>query len=177
MSIVPESPEQSPLDRLSAIDRQILRLVAQGRSSKEIGRELNRSPLTIDSRLKDVCARLGADNRVQAASMLLLEEAHTTTPDLGGTQIRRLASRPSKPWIVSEDDRPLARGSRSLLPRLGDLRLAMGPVEAGEERSVRSLIQVTRTVLILLAALAAVAFFLASAIEAVQGVFLSVLRG
>ena len=177
MATVQHTKVESPIGRLPEIDRQILRLVAQGRTSKEIGRELNRSPLTIDSRLKDVCTRLGADNRVQAASMLLLEEVNGAPPGLGGTQNRRLAQAATKTWTDREDDRPRARSPLDLLPRLRDLRLAVGPVEAGEERSVRSLIQVTRTVLMLLTALAVIAFFLASAIEAVQGVFLSVLRG
>ena len=79
--------DRRPTARLSEIDRRILRLVAQGRSSKEIGQELHRSPLTIDSRLKEVCARLGADNRVQAATMLLVDEATDPPPRFRGPPI------------------------------------------------------------------------------------------
>lgn len=150
--------------RLSEIDRQVLRLVAQGRSSKEIAQELGRSPLTIDSRLKDVCAKLGAENRVQAATMLLLEESGDTPPELGGPQSWRIAKTDAAPPHVHEDGVPCVAGPSS------EPEEAMSPSEVAP--APRSLIRVVGAVLGLLIVMACVAFFLASAILAGQEVFI-----
>lgn len=156
-------PGDGPVSaRLSAIDRQVLRLVAQGRSSKEIGIELDRSPLTIDSRLKDVCAKLGAENRVHAATMLLLEESADAPPELGGPQSWRIAKAlPSTP-DVREDG-----VAYDPLPGMSSEDAAAFSEAALKPRS---LIRVVGAVLGLLVVLACVAFFLASAILAGQEV-------
>lgn len=161
--------------RLSEIDRRVLRLVAQGRSSKEIAQELSRSPLTIDSRLKAVCARLGADNRVQAATMLLVDEAADTPQDLGGPQSWRVAPNESSPPSVSED------GARFVAAPPAPTRRRTGgaaPTADGDERTsqpgARSLLGTFGMVMLILVGLACAAFFLASAIEAGQGVFQSI---
>lgn len=83
MSSVLDYGNMSAVAALSDLDREILRLVAEGRTSKEIGRALDRSHYTIDDRLKQVCRLLGADSRAQAAVMLLREEAAAPPLDLG----------------------------------------------------------------------------------------------
>jgi len=150
--------------RLSEIDRRILRLVAEGLTSKEIARELDRSPLTIDSRLKDVCHRLGADTRAQAAAMLSREEAAATTPELGGSPGGGVEPRHRRPPHAREDGGPqdgLIRPSSRFATVLSDPRLNQAALK----------------VLLVLVAVATAAYLLASAIEAIQEVFLTVLRG
>ena len=167
--------DRRPTSRLSEIDRRILRLVAQGRSSKEIAQLLERSPLTIDSRLKDVCARLGADNRVQAATMLLVDEAAGAPPDLGGPQSWRVATDgPAQP-AVGEDGASFV-GAPPASDRSGVSAAGWraGGGEAADQTGDRSLRRTIVMVMLVLLGLACAAFFLASAIEAGQGVFQSV---
>lgn len=167
--------DRRPTARLSEIDRRILRLVAQGRSSKEIGQELDRSPLTIDSRLKEVCARLGADNRVQAATMLLVDEATDPPQDLGGPQSWRVVTDDPSPPAVGEDGVSFVSAPPASDPAIasGAGSRAGGTGKAGQPDE-RSLLRTIRTVMLLLVGLACAAFFLASAIEAGQEVFQSI---
>lgn len=165
--------DSRPIARLSEIDRRILRLVAQGRSSKEIAQEMGRSPLTIDGRLKDVCVRLGAENRVQAATMLLIEEGADPPQDLGGPQRRGIAEDAGEARGVAEEGAAFVPAPQSsvrsrVLPEVtGPAARGGTAVPAGQ----RSLLGIARTVLLILVALACAAFFLASAMEAFQGAF------
>lgn len=54
-------------DRLSERQRQCLELVASGYTSKQIGRELQISPSTVDNHLSAALERLGMNNRADAA--------------------------------------------------------------------------------------------------------------
>lgn len=167
--------DRRPTYRLSEIDRRILRLVAQGRSSKEIAQTLGRSPLTIDSRLKEVCARLGADNRVQAATMLLVDEAADTPQDLGGPQSWRVAPAESCSPSVREDGaRFVAAPPASNRCRTGGRVSAAGGAGEASQPGDRSLLRTLGMVMLILVGLVCAAFFLASAIEAGQGVFQSI---
>ena len=150
--------------RLSEIDRRILRLVAQGYTSKEIAREMDRSPLTIDGRLKDVCQRLGADTRAQAAAMLMREEALDAPPELGGGGTRGIVSAGNRSPIVREDGGP----------RDGQ---GWSEGQAGHPLFDPRLTRIATRMLLILVAVAAAAYFLANAIEAIQGVYLTLLRG
>jgi DNA-binding CsgD family transcriptional regulator len=47
----------------------VLRLVAQGRSSKAIARELFLSPSTINQHVKSIFHKLGVDTRAQAVAV------------------------------------------------------------------------------------------------------------
>jgi DNA-binding CsgD family transcriptional regulator len=47
----------------------VLRLVAEGRSSKEIGHHLSLSPSTVNQYIKSIFNKLGADTRAQAVAM------------------------------------------------------------------------------------------------------------
>lgn len=55
---------------LSSRQRQCLALVAEGRTSKEIGRALNLSPSTVDNHLRAALERLGLNSRAEAARAL-----------------------------------------------------------------------------------------------------------
>jgi DNA-binding CsgD family transcriptional regulator len=63
--------------RLSEGQRACLRLVARGRSSKEIALETGLSPQTVDTYLKQAMARLGVTSRREAARFL---EQHEGAP-------------------------------------------------------------------------------------------------
>jgi non-specific serine/threonine protein kinase len=65
----PEGPAEQPASPLSAREREVLRLVAQGRSNKAIGRQLFLSPNTVNYHLKSVFNKLGVDTRAQAVAV------------------------------------------------------------------------------------------------------------
>lgn len=65
---------------LSEGQRECLRLVAQHRSSKEIARELNISPFTVDKRLEQALRKLGVSNRWEAARLYSLYEGVVYEP-------------------------------------------------------------------------------------------------
>lgn len=162
MSSVLDYGNVSAVAALSDLDREILRLVAEGRTSKEIGRALDRSHYTIDDRLKQVCRMLGADSRAQAAAMLLREEAAAPPPRFGSPPQGRIEAGTRHLLHGREDGRSHhGQGLNDFTTRLTDPRLG----------------QVATRLLLILVGVAAAAFLLANAIEAVQGVFLTVLRG
>jgi DNA-binding CsgD family transcriptional regulator len=57
------------LTRLSRRQRQCLELVGKGYSSKQIGRQLNLSPSTVDNHIRDALQRLGLSSRATAAQI------------------------------------------------------------------------------------------------------------
>jgi predicted ATPase/DNA-binding CsgD family transcriptional regulator len=57
---------QSPL---TAREQEVLRLVAEGRSSKEIGRRLFLSPSTVNHHIQSIFNKLGVDTRAQAVAV------------------------------------------------------------------------------------------------------------
>lgn len=59
------------IERLTAAQLDVLKLVALRRTSKEIARELGISPVTVDQRIKRAQAILGAASRSEAARMLI----------------------------------------------------------------------------------------------------------
>jgi DNA-binding CsgD family transcriptional regulator len=71
-----QSPEQPPPpalrtdpNLLSAREREVLRLVAEGCSSKEIGRRLFLSPSTVNHHMQSIFHKLGVDTRAQAVAV------------------------------------------------------------------------------------------------------------
>ena len=60
-----------PLDRLSDKHREVLRGVAQHKSSKQIARELGISPHTVDQRIKRVTILLNVHSRFEAARLYM----------------------------------------------------------------------------------------------------------
>lgn len=59
----------SPLAGLTAREEQILRLVAQGLSNKEVGRKLSLQEKTVKHYMTNILQKLQARNRVEAAMM------------------------------------------------------------------------------------------------------------
>jgi LuxR family maltose regulon positive regulatory protein len=55
---------------LTVKERQVMHLVAEGKSNKQIARDLNVTPETIKSHMKSIFAKLKVDSRAQAAVML-----------------------------------------------------------------------------------------------------------
>ena len=61
------SDEPDDLLALSEREKEILRLVAQGRDNTEIAQELYLSPSTVKNHVSSILEKLGVDSRVQAA--------------------------------------------------------------------------------------------------------------
>ncbi|HEV2778246.1 MAG TPA: response regulator transcription factor [Actinophytocola sp.] len=57
--------------QLTARQLQVLQLVADGQSNKEIGRALNLSPLTVKTHLSHIGAKLGLSDRVQMVAQAI----------------------------------------------------------------------------------------------------------
>lgn len=57
-----DSHRESPIDRLSEREREVLQLVAEGNSSAEIGKLLFLSPKTVDTYRSRLMAKLGVSN-------------------------------------------------------------------------------------------------------------------
>lgn len=70
-------------DHLTPRERDCLRLVGEGRSSKEIAKALNISPHTVNEYVRSAVGKLGAENRRAAARQLVAEEA-APSPELLG---------------------------------------------------------------------------------------------
>lgn len=62
-----ETPETEFTKQLSERERQVLGGLCQGRSNKEIARELNLQEVTIKLHVRTLCKKLNAKNRTQAA--------------------------------------------------------------------------------------------------------------
>ena len=61
--------EQDPQRILSAREQEVLRLVAEGLTSKAIGQQLYLSPKTVDHHLASVFNKLGVESRAQAVAV------------------------------------------------------------------------------------------------------------
>jgi DNA-binding CsgD family transcriptional regulator len=67
--LLPAGPAASQLpDGLSRREAEILRLVAQGRSNREIGRALHISEHTAANHIRSILRKTGCANRTEAAS-------------------------------------------------------------------------------------------------------------
>ena len=54
---------------LSPREQEVLRLVAQGLTSKQIGQQLFLSPRTVDHHVMSICNKLGVETRAQAVAV------------------------------------------------------------------------------------------------------------
>ncbi|WP_326777854.1 response regulator transcription factor [Streptomyces sp. NBC_01445] len=61
--------EQQALDSLTAREREILGLIGRGMTNAGIGKELHASEGTVKNQVSRLLAKIGADNRVQAARL------------------------------------------------------------------------------------------------------------
>jgi DNA-binding NarL/FixJ family response regulator len=59
--------KKEPLDRLTPREREVLQLIGRGFSNKRIARELRLSEKTVKTHVGHVLAKLGVDDRTQAA--------------------------------------------------------------------------------------------------------------
>jgi DNA-binding CsgD family transcriptional regulator len=101
----------APLASLSKGQVEVLALVAQYKSSKEIARALNISPNTVDQRLKRVQALLGTNGRFEAARLYTSAMRGGGTPELWGD----LVYQPSD--LSSASDPAIAAASAGLEDR------------------------------------------------------------
>jgi DNA-binding NarL/FixJ family response regulator len=62
----PASPESGAADGLTPRQSEVLRLLIDGQSNKQIGRELGLSESTVKSHLASIYERLGVASRTQA---------------------------------------------------------------------------------------------------------------
>jgi DNA-binding NarL/FixJ family response regulator len=78
---VPDPAIQAQLAQLSARERDVLALIATGRSNAEIGSELFLSAATVKSHVSSILAKLGVRDRVQA--VVYAYESGLVTPGAG----------------------------------------------------------------------------------------------
>ncbi len=62
-----QSSERTTAARLSPRERDVLRLVVDGKDNAAIAKELYVSPSTVKNHVSNILEKLGADNRLQAA--------------------------------------------------------------------------------------------------------------
>jgi DNA-binding NarL/FixJ family response regulator len=68
------APAPSPVAELTAREREVLALIAQGKSNKEIAAALQIAENTTKNHLKNILEKLHLENRVQAAAFALRQE-------------------------------------------------------------------------------------------------------
>jgi predicted ATPase/DNA-binding CsgD family transcriptional regulator len=67
----PGSPKDAPFDGLTAAELQVLRLLAEGRTTREIAAELVLAVSTVDRHLTHIYQKLGVRNRAEATAFAL----------------------------------------------------------------------------------------------------------
>lgn len=85
------------ISKLTTRQRDCLRLVLQHKQSKEIGRELGISPMTVDNHFRSAIQTLGVSNRLEAALLLDSWEREDTS--------QQLTSQPDS--VVSQAQSPI----------------------------------------------------------------------
>lgn len=88
------------ISKLTARQRDCLRLVLHHKQSKEIGRELGISPMTVDNHFRSAIQILGVSNRLEAARLLASYEGEAP-----GAPSQWLTSQPLP--VVSQLERPI----------------------------------------------------------------------
>lgn len=98
------------MNQLSPRERDCLRLVGQARSSKEIAIELGLSPFTVDEYIKSAVAKIGAQNRREAARLLAEQSGQPPIPQKSGDEPPALAEvDPSHAAMVPDGSRKTPR--------------------------------------------------------------------
>ena len=94
------SEEDMPLDRLTQRERDVLQALSRGLSTAEVAEALGISPLTVQSHVKSILAKLGVHSKIEAVSMGLR---------LGLVSLRDTGRSPAN---RREDRRDVARGDK-----------------------------------------------------------------
>jgi predicted ATPase/DNA-binding CsgD family transcriptional regulator len=68
-----ETTEPAAASPLSSREKDVIRLIAQGLTSKQIAQQLFLSPRTVDHHVTSICNKLGVETRAQAASVATRE--------------------------------------------------------------------------------------------------------
>lgn len=92
--------DYAAISKLTARQRDCLRLVLHHMQSKEIGRELGISPMTVDNHFRSAIQTLGVANRLEAARLLDSYERNGPSQRLT-SQPRPIASPPETPIMRS----------------------------------------------------------------------------
>src|SRR5436190_18614594 len=104
--------------RLTPRERECLRLVAQHMHSKEIGRQLDLSPFTVDKYIESACERLGVKSRREAARKFIAFSGDEY-PNGSGNELLGLVPPPENgPSGGEEDDRHAFRSDRPVSRQL-----------------------------------------------------------
>jgi len=77
-------PPLDPLAPLSPRERDVLRLIARGHSNRQIARELAIGEQTVKTHVKGILAKLGLQDRVQAAIFALRHQAGQSAGEVPG---------------------------------------------------------------------------------------------
>jgi DNA-binding NarL/FixJ family response regulator len=79
-----------PQRRTSAVparQREVLALVAEGATTREIGRRLGLAPDTVEATIRAAMRRLGARTRIEAATMAARAQEGAAPPSLSGPSL------------------------------------------------------------------------------------------
>ena len=116
--------------RLTARQRQCLRLVAAPATSKQIARELGISSHTVDEHIREALATLGVPDRQEAARLFLAFEGGQRPPQALSSQAIGVEERPPVPAIETASERRIEASNLSTAPApsLGQERSADEPL-------------------------------------------------
>jgi DNA-binding CsgD family transcriptional regulator len=113
--------QQPAISRLTDRQKDCLRLVANGFTSKEIGRQLDLSPSTVDNHILLATQALGVGSRAEAARFLASSEARQKLPSqssaLADDAISGVLS-----FSTEAKDRSIPHRSTWMLPPIGGQR-------------------------------------------------------
>jgi two-component system response regulator DevR len=79
LKLVKTGTQNNALDALSPQERRVLTLIAEGKTNKEVGLEMNLSEKTVKNYLANVFDKLNVTRRSQAVAMFATELRGTTT--------------------------------------------------------------------------------------------------
>ena len=94
------------INRLSPGQLDVLKLVAQYKSSKEIGRELAISHHTVDQRIKRIQAILDVPSRAEAARMFVAAKSLAEPNDIWGDLVHQSSELSAQPFASITERSP-----------------------------------------------------------------------